>query len=81
MGSCNYSHKLNGRAGDGVLGISGEGTGGRRGAGRRGCKKGRGSAEEKRGVRGREVKKEELLVGGSFLVFSLLFSLLWVCIM
>lgn len=28
MGSCNYSHKLNGRAGDGVLGISGEGAGG-----------------------------------------------------
>lgn len=75
MGSCNYSHKLNGRAGDGVLGISGEG------AGRRGCEKGRGSAEEKRGMRGREVKKEELLVGGSFLVFSPLFSLLWVCIM
>lgn len=53
-----------------MLGISGEGAGGRKG-GRvgEGAEKGRGSAEEKRGERGREVKKGELLVGGSFLVF------------
>lgn len=69
MGSCNYSHKLNGSAGDGVLGISGEGPGGQGGRVGEGAKKGTESAEEKRGVRGREVKKEELLVGGSFLVF------------
>lgn len=66
MGSCNYSHKLSGRTGDEVPGISER-------ARRRGGKGKRVYGGEKRGVR--DVKKEELSVGGFFFLIFLSYSL------
>lgn len=67
MGSCNYSHKLSGRAVDGGDAMS------EREPGRE-----RGSKGEKRRVKGGEVKKEGALSGWLFPRFSSSFSLVGV---
>lgn len=65
MGSCNYSHKLSGRVGDGGDGISEKA-------------KRRGRMGEKRGVRWGEVKKRGALSGWLFSHFSSSFPLVGV---